>query len=446
MDTLAYSLRGLIRQYRKILAASMLVAVALGTACSEDPSGGSSAIHVVQANGNIGPVIARFIDRAIDNASEKQAEAVVIQLDTPGGLSTSMDDIVQDVLTADLPVVVYVYPPGGRAASAGTLITLAGHIAVMAPGTSIGAATPVSASGDDIGDTLEDKAINDASARFRDIAEQRGRNGDWAEKSVRESASIGAAEAVELGVVDLVAPNMATLLQDIDGRQVELHNGVLATLETAGAPSVEVKLNFGERLLEIISDPNITFLLISLGSVALFFELANPGTIFPGVFGVIALFLGFFGLSVIPFDWAGIGLILAAFALFFLELAVTSGGILAVGGVVALILGGILLTSGNPEGFEVSRWLVFGLSSVMGAFSLLLLRGHMRARRLGPAVGTETMVGQRAVTSSNMDPKGYVLFEGEYWIAESDEPVKSGTEVVITKVEGLRLRVSKAKE
>ena len=177
----------------------MLVAVALCTACSDAPSDAPSAVHVVQANGNIGPVIARFIDRAIDNASEKQAEAVVIQLDTPGGLSTSMDDIVQDILAADLPVVVYVYPPGGRAASAGTLITLAGHIAAMAPGTSIGAATPVSASGEDIGDTLEDKAINDASARFRDIAELRGRNGDWAEKSVRESASVGAAEAVELG-------------------------------------------------------------------------------------------------------------------------------------------------------------------------------------------------------------------------------------------------------
>jgi membrane-bound serine protease (ClpP class) len=389
-------------------------------------------------------VMERYIDRGIDNAEKHQATAVVIRIDTPGGLSTSMEGIVKRILAADVPVIVYVWPPGGRAASAGTFITLAAHVAAMAPSTRIGAAHPVGAGGEDITGTLGDKVTNDAVALIRSIAHQRGRNEDWAEQAVRQSVSITQDQAVQMNVVDLVADDLPSLLAAVDGRTVQLPQRE-TVLATKNAPLVYNDMNAFENFLDLISDPNITFLLLGLGSLALLYEFMAPGHIFPGVFGAIALIIAFFSLSVLPFNWAGLALILVAFILFGLELFITSHGILGIGGVVALILGGIVLTSGNPPDFQVSKWLIYGLAAGIGAFFLFVVTSIIRVRRM-PAVVTTTLVGRQAVARSPLDPTGMVFLEGEYWSATVEEGrVEPGERVVVTGMHGLRLTVSKQK-
>jgi membrane-bound serine protease (ClpP class) len=421
-----------------LVATLVLAAVACG------PGGEPGAVHILTTNGEVNPVMERYIDRGIDNAEHNQASAVVIRLDTPGGLSTSMEGIVKRILAADVPVIVYVWPPGGRAASAGTFITLAAHVAAMAPTTRIGAAHPVGAAGEDITGTLGDKVTNDAVALIRSIAHQRGRNEDWAEQAVRQSVSITQDEAVQLNVVDLVANDLPSLLAAVDGRSVQLPQREVV-LATKNAPLVYNDMNVIERFLDIVSDPNITFLLLSLGSLALIYEFVAPGHIFPGVFGAIAVIMAFFSLSVLPFNWAGLALILVAFVLFVLELFVTSHGILGIGGVVALILGGILLTSGNPPEFQVSKWLIYGLAAGIGAFFLFVVTSIIRVR-LQPALVTTTLVGRQAVARSPLDPTGMVFLNGEYWSATAEEGrVEPGERVVVTGMDGLRLIVSKTK-
>ena len=416
----------------------VLVAAACG------PGGAPGAVHILTTDGDVNPVMERYIDRGIDNAEDHQATAVVIRIDTPGGLSTSMEDIVQRILAADVPVIVYVWPPGGRAASAGTFITMAAHVAAMAPSTRIGAAHPVGAGGEDIEGNLGDKVTNDAVALIKSIAHERGRNEQWAEDAVRKSVSIFQDEAVEINVVDLVADDLPSLLAAVDGRTVQLPQRE-AVLATSNAPLVYNDMNAIERFLDIISDPNITFLLLGLGSLALLYEVMAPGHIFPGVFGAIALIIAFFSLSVLPFNWAGLALILVAFILFALELFITSHGILGIGGVVALILGGLLLTSGNPPEFQVSKWLIYGLAAGIGAFFLFVVTSIIRVRRM-PAVVTTTLVGRQAVARSPLDPTGMVFLDGEYWSATVEEGrVEPGERVVVTGMQGLRLTVSKQK-
>jgi len=421
-----------------LLAALALAAAACG------PGGEPGAVHILTTDGEVNPVMERYIDRGIDNAEDNQASAVVIRLDTPGGLVTSMEDIVQRILAADVPVIVYVWPPGGKAASAGTFITMASHVAAMAPSTRIGAAHPVGAGGEDIEGNLGDKVTNDAVALIKSIAHQRGRNEQWAEDAVRKSVSVFQDEAVQLNVVDLVANDLPSLLAAVDGRTVQLPQRE-TVLATNNAPLVYNDMNVIERFLDIISDPNITFLLLSLGSLALIYEFVAPGHIFPGVFGAIAVIIAFFSLSVLPFNWAGLALILVAFVLFVLELFVTSHGILGIGGVVALILGGILLTSGNPPEFQVSKWLIYGLAAGIGAFFLFVVTSIIRVR-LQPAVVTTTLVGRQAVARSPLDPTGMVFLNGEYWSATAEEGrVEPGERVVVTGMDGLRLMVSKTK-
>ena len=421
-----------------LLAALALAAAACG------PGGEPGAVHILTTDGEVNPVMERYIDRGIDNAEDNQASAVVIRLDTPGGLVTSMEDIVQRILAADVPVIVYVWPPGGKAASAGTFITMASHVAAMAPSTRIGAAHPVGAGGEDIEGNLGDKVTNDAVALIKSIAHQRGRNEQWAEDAVRKSVSVFQDEAVQLNVVDLVANDLPSLLAAVDGRTVQLPQRE-TVLATNNAPLVYNDMNVIERFLDIISDPNITFLLLSLGSLALIYEFVAPGHIFPGVFGAIAVIIAFFSLSVLPFNWAGLALILVAFVLFVLELFVTSHGILGIGGVVALILGGILLTSGNPPEFQVSKWLIYGLAAGIGAFFLFVVTSIIRVR-LQPALVTTTLVGRQAVARSPLDPTGMVFLNGEYWSATAEEGrVEPGERVVVTGMDGLRLIVSKTK-
>jgi membrane-bound serine protease (ClpP class) len=388
----------------------------------------------------------RYIDRGIDGAEERDATAVVLRLDTPGGLASSMDKIDQRIINADVPVITYVWPQGGQAASAGTFIAYASPISAMAPKTVIGSATPIDASGGDIEGDLGKKVKENAAAKIREYGELNGHNPEWGESAVLDGKSASASEAVELDVVDYVADDLDGLLDQVNGDTVELASGREVTLETAGATVVYNNTNFIEDFLNVIADPNIAFLLLSLGSLALFIELAHPGAIFPGVFGVIALLLGFFALSVIPFDWAGVGLILFAFILFGLEMFLPSHGILGIGGAVALVLGGLLLTSDNPPEFRVSPWLVFGVAGVLCAMVLVIVGNALRIRRMAPLVGVETLVGKAGVARSDLDPSGFVYVNGEYWSAESEDgSVRAGDRVIIMAIKGLKVKVRKQK-
>jgi len=435
------------RALRPALALLFLALGALSFSCSGGPGAPPDSVHVLTADGVVGPVMERYLDRGIGAAEDERATAVVIRLDTPGGLITSMNGIVKRILSSGVPVIVYVSPSGGQAASAGTFITMAAHVSAMAPATRLGAAHPVGSSGEEIQGPLNDKITNDAAAQIRALAKLRGHNEEWAESAVRDSIAANTDEAVALNVVDLEATDLDRLLADIDDREVKLDTGRQVTLQTADAEVVFNDMNFIERFLDLIADPNIALLLLSLGTLALFIELVHPGAIFPGVFGVIALVIGFFALSVLPFNWAGVVLIVFAFILFGLELFVPSGGILGGGGVVALILGGLLLTSGNPPEFQVSRWLVIGLAAAMGTMVLFVLVNILRIRSMPALVGIESAVGRSAVARSVLDPTGFVVIDGEHWSAESEDgTVQPGETVVITEVRGLKLKVKRQPE
>lgn len=419
-----------------------LLSLLLGLFLWTVPVGAGGAVHVLRVQGVINPVTAGYISRGIDAAEKAGATAVVIELDTPGGLESSMRQIVQRFNAASVPVVVYVWPPGGRAASAGTFITLAGHVAAMAPNTSIGAAHPVGGQGEEIEGPLGEKVTNDAVAFIRGIARLRNRNEDWAEKAVRESVSVPEYEAVEINVVDLTATDLPDLLRKIDGRQVSLPQGTV-TLQTAQAPIQRFEMTLIERFLLVISDPNIAFMLLSLGFAGIFFELLHPGGIFPGVFGAIALLLAFFALGTLPVNWAGVALIGLAFLLFFLELFIASHGILGLGGTIALAVGGMILVSGTGvPGLQVSRWLVFGMTGAIAAFFLYVVAALLRIRKKQAATGSQGLIGKEAEVRTPLTPEGMVFVDGALWNAISEGgPVDAGRRVTVTAVEGLRLRV-----
>lgn len=432
---------------RIALSLSVILAGALLFACEGAAGAAPGSVHVLTATGTVNPVMDRYLDRGIDEAEDEDATAVVIRLNTPGGLLSSTDDIDRRILAAGVPVVVYVTPPGGQAASAGTFITYASHVAAMAPGTVIGSATPVDSGGGDIEGDLGNKVTNNAVAKIRGFAELRGRNADWAEDAVRKGISANSSEALELGVVEYVAADLDDLLQQIDGEEVALQDGREVTISSAAASVVFNDRNFIEDFLAVIADPNIAFLLLSLGSLALFIEIINPGQIFPGVFGVIALLLGFFALSVLPFNWAGVALILFAFVLFGLEVFVASHGILGIGGVVALILGGLLLTSDNPPEFQVSKWLVYGLATFLGLWVIFVMVNLLRIRKAPAQVGVETMLGRTVLARSALDPTGFVMLDGEYWAAETEDgSVQQGEPVIITAIKGLKLKVRRKQQ
>jgi membrane-bound serine protease (ClpP class) len=435
-----------MRQVRLFLFGAFIAVAALLLACNSGPDTSPGAVHVLTTDGVVNPVMDRYIDRGIDAAENREAAAVVIRLDTPGGLLSSMDDIIQNILASEVPVIVYVSPSGGQAASAGTFITYAAHVAAMSPATVIGSATPISGTGADLEGDLRNKVIENSVEKIRDLAALRGRNADWAEDAVRDGISAPSSEAVGLNIVEYIAEDLDDLLQQIDGQSVTLQGGEDVVLETASAEIAFNNRNFVERFLDVLADPNIAFLLLSLGSLALFIELFNPGSIVPGVFGVIALVMAFFSLSVIPFNWAGVALIMFAFILFGLELFVTSGGVLGVGGAVALVLGGLMLTSGNDAEFRVSEELIIAVAIALGAMVMFVFVNVMRIRTMPAKVGMSTVVGRTVVARSALSPDGFVTMDGEIWTAESEESgIKSGDSVIITQIKGLRLKVRKKK-
>lgn len=429
------------RSGRRLLASALLVLGIVGAcAPSIDERG---AVHVLTYEGTVDPVMEGYLDRGIDEAEETDARAVVLRLDTPGGLVTSMEQIVKRINSADVPVIVYVAPSGAHAASAGTFITMTAHIAAMAPGTRIGAASPVGAGGEEIDDTLQDKIEEDLAALLRGIAQERGRNVDWADRAVREAVSASAREAVALNVVDFRARTLQSVIEQADGRTVRVGEAQrVVTLDLVDAPLVYNDRTLVERFLALISDPNIAFLLLSLGALGIFVELLHPGFLFPGVFGAIALLLAFFSLGTLPTNWAAVALIGLAFALFVAEVFVAGFGALGIGGAVALIVGGLLLTStSNPE-FQVNRWLIIAVAVVFAAFFMMVVSALVRTRRLPAATGAQSLVGRTAVARSALNPEGFVFFEGARWRARAeDAPIREGERVTITDVRGLTLTV-----
>jgi len=405
------------------------------------------SIAVLEAEGVINPVLSDYIKRGIDRAEEDRAVACIIQLDTPGGLDTSMRDIVKDIVNARVPVVVYVSPSGARAASAGVFITMAAHVAVMAPNTAIGAASPVSMGPEgeeQMSETMKEKVLNDAAAYIRSIAEAHGRNMEWAEKAVREAVSATEREALELNVIDMVAPDLNALISQLDGREVTMLGGAVVTLNTQGITINRIKMSWVEDFLYAISHPNIAFILLSLAMLGIMAEIFNPGLIFPGVVGAISLLLAFFSLGMLPVNWAGILLIVLAFGLFIAEVFTATFGLFTAGGITALVIGSLILFKGGGALFQIDWQLIAVVTIIIAGFSAFVLTRVIRAHRRQAATGREELIGKTATAKVALAPEGTVLFKGELWAAISDKGrVKSGEEVIITGIDGLTLQVIK---
>jgi len=409
---------------------------------------GGEHVDVISVKGVIDPLTAQYVHRGVASAQQDGAVCLVIQLDTPGGSDGPMRDIVQDVLNSPVPVVIYVSPAGARAASAGVFITLAADIAAMAPSTNIGAAHPVGITGAITG-TINEKATNDAAAYIRAIAERRGRNADWAEKAVRESVSITAREAVEVQAVDLVADDLVDLLEKIDGRKVSTAAGE-RVLVTKGAELRRIPMSLPQRILHAMVDPNIAYLLLTIGIWALIAEFYHPGAILPGVTGAICLILAFVAFGSLPVNWGGVALIVLAIILFVLDIKVAGYG-LSIGGGIAFVLGSLMIFSplapvspAMPQ-LAVSRPLIAGMTAAIMAFFLFALSAGIRAQRTRVITGIQAMVGETGVATSDLDPRGTVQAKSELWsaIAEGAEVIKKGERVRVVGVEGVRLRVTK---
>jgi membrane-bound serine protease (ClpP class) len=405
-------------------------------------------VDLITVKGVIDPFIAQYVGRGLDTAQGDGAQCLIIQLDTPGGSDAPMRVIVQKMLSSSVPTVVYVAPAGARAGSAGVFITLAANVAAMAPGTNIGAAHPVAMTGTELTEIEEEKTTSDAAAYVRAIAEKRGRNAEWAEKAVRESASIIASEAVESQVVDLIADDLTDLLDKIDSREVIIAAGPV-TLRTQGAPVRTIGMNFAERFLHVIVDPNIAYLLLSIGTLALTAEFYHPGAILPGVTGAICLILAFVAFGSLPVNWGGVALIVLAVVLFILDIKV-AGFMLSVGGAIAFILGSLMLFSPfAPPSPTMPRltvsWPLIALMTVtIASFFLFALSAGLLAQRAKAATGTESLVGATGTAILDLDPSGTVLVKSELWSAVAEEgPIKKGEQVRVVSAKGVRLKVIK---
>ncbi len=414
---------------------TLLSFVGVGSAAQDD------TVVVIEVDGTIVPVVAQYIERGVALAEDTGATALVIQLNTPGGLLTSTEDIVGTILNADVPVVTYVSPSGAWAASAGTFITLASHVAAMAPGTTIGAATPVSSGGEEIPEDQLKKVTEFSAKWMRTIAEKRGRNMDEAELAVTESKSFTDSDALEANIIDLRSDTLSDLLQEIDGTSIELASGRSVVLETAGA-AVEIRdMTLFERLLHTITDPNVAYILFTLATIGLVTEISSPGLIIPGVVGGICLILAFYALGVLDANFGGMALMIFAIGLFVAEYFTPTFGILTAGGVASLVVGSLILFSGTP-GIQVDRGLIVAVAIGATAFSVFVVGAIIKGQRRQKATGTEGMVGKTAVARTPLRPRGTVLAEGELWTAEVNEgEVAPGEELVIERVERMLLRV-----
>ncbi|WHZ15232.1 MAG: serine protease [Nitrospira sp.] len=399
-------------------------------------------------DGVITPVAAEYLHDALLSAQESGALALVIRLNTPGGLDPSMRLIIKDITGATVPVVVYVSPPSGRAASAGVFITMAAHVAAMAPGTNIGAAHPVAMGGGEMDKTMKEKVENDSVAYLKSIAERRGRNVAWAEDAVRKSVSVTEREALKLKIIDLVADDLPALLKQLDGRSVLLPAGP-TILHTTGASLREFPMGLRLEFLKTLSDPNIAYLLMTIGTIGIIAELYNPGAILPGVVGAISLILAFYSLQSLPVNYAGVLLFLLGILFFILEATVTSFGLLAIGGVISMLLGSVMLIKTDVEFLQISWSVILPVVALTAAFSLLIVGMGVKAMRRPPVTGREEMIGLVGIVKTALTPYGQLAVHGELWRAFSEQPLQPGDEAEITAVDGLCVHVkapSKKKE
>ena len=406
------------------------------------PAPQTRKIITVKIDGVINPVTAEHLDRAIKKSADEQAGALIILLDTPGGLDSSMRQMVKSIIGSAVPVVTYVSPSGARAASAGLFITIASPVAAMAPGTNIGAAHPVAMGGGKMDKEMAAKVVNDSAAYVRSLAEKYGRNADWAEQAVRKSLSVPESEALRKNVIDLVAQDLKDLLAKLDGRKVSGPDGT-KVLALKGAPVEDYEMGTRLKLLKIISDPNVAYVLMMLGIIGLFFELSNPGLILPGVVGGISLILAFYAFQTLPVNYAGILLILLAIVFFIAEVKVASYGLLSVAGVLSLTLGSLMLFDSPLPYMRVSLKLILPTVATLTAFFVILMRAALRSRRIRATTGSEAMVGEVGEARTDIAPEGDVFVQGAHWRAYSDEPVGKGEKVTVQKVEGLKLKVAR---
>lgn len=403
-----------------------------------------SKIIVITIDGSINPASAEYINSGIKKAKEQNAECLVIKLNTPGGLLKSTRVIVSDILNSDIPVVVYVAPSGSQAASAGVFVTLAAHIAIMSPGTNIGAAHPVTLQGEQ-DSIMNEKATNDAAAFIRTISEKRARNIQWAEDAVRKSLSITETEALKLKVIDTIAANVYEIQSILDGKEIDV-NGKIKKLNTKSAEIINLEMNFQQKILDLLSDPNIAYILMMIGIYGIMFELYNPGAIFPGVIGVISLILAFYSLHTLPINYAGLALIIFAIILFILEIKIVSHGILTIGGVISLILGSIMLidTESTLEVIEIS-WQVILIAVVLTtAFFIFAISYGIKAQLRKPATGIEGLIGEIGEALEDLNPEGQVRVHGELWNAVSIEGfINRGSKIKVEEILNLKLKVRK---
>ena len=426
---------------RTIVAAAALLIVVVA-ACA--PARAAAPVDMIDLDGAITPVTARLLTSAIERAQADRAQALIVRLNTPGGLERSMRSMAQAILNAEIPIIVYVAPTGARAASAGVFITMAAHVAAMAPATNIGAAHPVTIGGGDTGKEMGKKIENDAAAFARSLAAERGRNVEWAEKAVRASVSVTEREAVKLKVVDLVADSVPDLLAKIDGRTVKTARGPV-TLATRDAVVKPIEVRFRDRFLALITDPNIAYILMMVGMLGIFFELQNPGVVLPGVIGGISLILAFFAFQSLPINWAGVLLILFGVALLIAEIKVVSHGVLTAGGVVAMVLGSFMLYEAPEVGFRVSWTVILPTVGATAALVVWAVSAGVRAMMKSPVTGAAGMIGRVVVARSALGPEGQVQVDGEIWRAVSEgEAIPAGEKVRVTAVDGLTLKVSRA--
>jgi membrane-bound serine protease (ClpP class) len=398
-------------------------------------------VMLIKIDAPITPTVAEFIIKSIDQTSKQNAEALIIKLNTPGGLLESTNDIVMRMISSEIPIVVYVSPSGGRAASAGVFITMAANIAAMAPTTHIGAASPIQLEGK-MDETKQQKAMNDTAAMARGIADKRGRNAKWAEDAVRKAVSATETEAIKLKIVDLIALDVPSLLKQIDGMTVDVVLGK-RKLRTADAVVTEQAMGFRYKLLGIISNPNIAYILMILGFYGLYFELSNPGAIFPGVAGAICLILAFYALQTLPINYAGLMLIILAIGLFIAEAFITSHGVLGVGGTVAMLFGSLMLIDSPEPSLRISWAVILPVVAASSLLFIVTVTVAVRAYRGKVDTGKEGLIGMHAEAKTDIGEDGQVFLRGEYWNARSDERIAKGEKVTVVAVEGLRLKVKK---
>lgn len=399
-------------------------------------------ILILQVDGVINPVVASYLRKGFEKAGKEKAGLIIIQLDTPGGLDKSMRLIIKDMLSSEIPVVVFVGPSGSRAASAGTFIAFAAHVAAMSPGSNIGAAHPVQMGGQ-MDEEMSKKVENDAAAYIKSLAEKRHRNADWAEKAVRESVSVSEKDALELNVIDLIASDLTDLIEKLDGREVTMDKGKVS-LRTKEQEIEYVDMSYSQRILDAISDPTLAYILLMLGFYGLFFELASPGLILPGIFGAIALILGLYSLQTLPVNYAGLLLLILALILFLTEVFVTSYGALTIGGIISMILGSLMLFDSSAPYMRVSLKVILAFTLGTAGLFTFLIGAAARAMLRKPATGFEGMMGQIGIAKTQLNPRGFVFTHGELWTALSqDGIVEKGETVDVIGRDGFTLYVKK---